>query len=70
MQQLLQRLVLPLAQRASELALFYEMLEVISKEPVTRRFASVALFLGFIIGTYWFALIFLKAISEFIIILC
>ena len=58
-QQLLQRLVLPLAQRASGLALFYEkMLEVISKEPVARRFAYVALFLGFIIGTYWFSLIF------------
>ena len=54
-QQLLQRLVLPLAQRASGLALFYEMLEVISKEPVVRRFAYVALFLGFILGAYGLA---------------
>lgn len=46
-----------------------KMLEVISKEPVARRFAYVALFLGFILGTYWLAPDFLKAIGEFIIIL-
>lgn len=32
-----------------------KMLEVISKEPVVRRFAYVALFLGFILGAYGLA---------------
>ena len=50
MQQLLQRLVLPLAQRASGLALFYEMLEVIDKSKKARQFAYTFLFLAFIFG--------------------
>lgn len=32
-----------------------KMLEVISKEPMARRFSYVALFLGFILGAYWLA---------------
>lgn len=52
-QQLLQRLVLPLAQRASGLALFYEMLEVISKEPIARRFAYTVIICLFIAVIWW-----------------
>lgn len=53
-QQLLQRLVLPLAQHASGLALFYEkMLEVISKEPIARRFAYTVIICLFIAVIWW-----------------
>lgn len=46
-----------------------KMLEVISKEPTARTFAYIALFLGFILGTYWLAPDFLKALAEFIVTL-
>ncbi len=69
MQQLLRRLVLPLAQRASGLALFYEMLEVIDKSKKERQFAYTFLFLAFIFGMGWIMPDFLKALSYFILTL-
>ncbi|MDG6449294.1 hypothetical protein Q7469_12415 [Glaesserella parasuis] len=45
------------------------MLEVIDKSDKARKFAYVVLFLGFILGTYWLAPNFLKAVADFILTL-
>lgn len=44
-----------------------KMLEVIDKSDKARKFAYVVLFLGFILGTYWLAPNFLKAVADFIL---
>ncbi len=46
-----------------------KMLEIIEKAPKARTFAYIALFLGFILGTYWLAPTFLKALADFILTL-